>query len=152
MKKYNFELGMPERITVITADDRISLSVKDGRAMMGDLSVELTDGSICLTAQDTAVKTVILEWPIGWGEDDLFLGDAWERSYGDLGWRRLDSRRVMPWYFAASRGGGDLLCGSESASFRNLQLEDRLGEDGADSGCALWRRGREAGRPQATSR
>jgi hypothetical protein len=32
--------------------------------------------------------------------DLLVLGDAWERSYGELGWRNLIPERVMPWYFA----------------------------------------------------
>jgi alpha-galactosidase len=32
------------------------------------------------------------------------LGDAWERSYGDLGWRNLIPERVMPWYFATHDG------------------------------------------------
>ena len=32
------------------------------------------------------------------------LGDAWERSYGDLGWRDLIPERVMPWYFATYDG------------------------------------------------
>ncbi len=27
------------------------------------------------------------------------LGDAWERSYGDLEWRGMVPNRVMPWYF-----------------------------------------------------
>jgi alpha-galactosidase len=31
----------------------------------------------------------------------LFLGDHWERGYGDLQWRFLQPERVMPWYFAA---------------------------------------------------
>jgi alpha-galactosidase len=30
----------------------------------------------------------------------LVLGDAWERSYGDLGWRNVIPERVLPWYFA----------------------------------------------------
>jgi alpha-galactosidase len=30
----------------------------------------------------------------------MVLGDAWERSYGDLGWLNLIPERVMPWYFA----------------------------------------------------
>jgi len=34
------------------------------------------------------------------------LGDAWERSYGDLGWRNLIPERVMPWYFATTDGNG----------------------------------------------
>jgi alpha-galactosidase len=32
------------------------------------------------------------------------LGDAWERSYGELGWRDLIPERVMPWYFATYDG------------------------------------------------
>jgi alpha-galactosidase len=33
-----------------------------------------------------------------------YLGDAWERAYGDLEWKPLDGKRVMPWYFSASDG------------------------------------------------
>ncbi len=29
----------------------------------------------------------------------MILGDAWERSYGELGWRSVVPERVMPWYF-----------------------------------------------------
>jgi alpha-galactosidase len=32
------------------------------------------------------------------------LGDAWERSYGDLGWRNIIPERVLPWYFATFDG------------------------------------------------
>ncbi len=31
------------------------------------------------------------------------LGDAWERSYGDLGWRNVVPERVLPWYCAIHR-------------------------------------------------
>ncbi len=34
----------------------------------------------------------------------LCLGDAWERSYGELGWRGLVPERPMPWYFATYDG------------------------------------------------
>ena len=33
-----------------------------------------------------------------------FLGDHWERSYGDLEWRGVVGDRLMPWYFLASDG------------------------------------------------
>jgi alpha-galactosidase len=33
-----------------------------------------------------------------------FLGDHWERGYGDLEWRGLVGERVMPWYFVAHDG------------------------------------------------
>ena len=35
-----------------------------------------------------------------------FLGDHWERSYGDLEWRGFSADRVMPWYFLAATGQG----------------------------------------------
>jgi len=36
----------------------------------------------------------------------LFLGDAWERGYGDLEWRGWAPDRVMPWYAATSDRSG----------------------------------------------
>jgi len=37
-------------------------------------------------------------------ENVKVLGDAWERSYGELAWKRIDGKRIMPWYFAVSDG------------------------------------------------
>ncbi len=42
-----------------------------------------------------------LEWKRTFAAGESFLGDAWERSYGDLGWRPMEPDRVMPWYFLA---------------------------------------------------
>ncbi len=46
-----------------------------------------------------------LRWQKAVPGNPLLLGDAWERSYGDLGWRSIVPERVMPWYFLASDGG-----------------------------------------------
>ncbi|MGH9613917.1 MAG: hypothetical protein ACRD4P_12635, partial [Bryobacteraceae bacterium] len=40
-----------------------------------------------------------------------YLGDAWERSYGDLGWRPLEPERIFPWYFLAGDGASFMACG-----------------------------------------
>lgn len=48
-----------------------------------------------------ALSRIILRWPITFSNETLYLGDAWERSYGDLQWRFLQPERIMPWYFAA---------------------------------------------------
>ena len=32
------------------------------------------------------------------------MGDAWERSYGELSFRGIEPDRIMPWYFAVSNG------------------------------------------------
>ena len=60
---------------------------------------------VSLAAIEAAVKQVRLHWQGvpeagGW----KYLGDAWERSYGELAWRGLDANRPMPWYLFASNG------------------------------------------------
>lgn len=58
------------------------------------------------------LSRVILRWTKTFPGDTLYLGDAWERSYGDLQWRFLQPERIMPWYFAAHLPGvGTTLAG-----------------------------------------
>ena len=35
------------------------------------------------------------------------MGDAWERSYGELEWRGIVPHRFMPWYMIESDGSED---------------------------------------------
>ena len=59
---------------------------------------------LTLTARKTPVSAVHVRWTADVMPDLLALGDAWERSYGELGWRNLRPERVMPWYFATNDG------------------------------------------------
>jgi alpha-galactosidase len=45
-----------------------------------------------------------LRWNLCVPADLRCLGDAWERSYGDLEWRGIVPDRVMPWYFLTFDG------------------------------------------------
>lgn len=47
------------------------------------------------------LSRVVLRWEMEFPADALFLGDHWERGYGDLQWRHLQPERILPWYFAA---------------------------------------------------
>ena len=47
------------------------------------------------------LSRVVLRWEMAFPEGALYLGDHWERGYGDLQWRHLQPERVMPWYFAS---------------------------------------------------
>jgi alpha-galactosidase len=67
------------------------------RKQHGGLTVELT-------APEIGVKNLLLRWKANLAPEWKYLGDAWERAYGDLEWKPLDGRRVMPWYFLASNG------------------------------------------------
>ncbi|WP_112238140.1 alpha-amylase family protein [Kribbella monticola] len=47
------------------------------------------------------ISRVALRWEQRLSPDVLVLGDAWERSYGDLQWRHLQPERLLPWYWLA---------------------------------------------------
>ena len=56
-----------------------------------------------ITANEDKPKFVELHWDIESSADTLVLGDAWERSYGDLGFRKVsENDRYSPWYFIAT--------------------------------------------------
>ncbi len=67
--------------------------------------VELADTpaglSIRVSCPTGLLSRVVLRWETQFPSAALFLGDHWERGYGDLQWRTLQPERVMPWYFAA---------------------------------------------------
>ncbi len=77
-----------------------------------EISVEIAPGrsgaeaSVFVTAPKAALMRIRLRWhgtfPLGW----RFLGDQWERSYGDLEFRGLVGERLIPWYFLAYSGRG----------------------------------------------
>lgn len=60
---------------------------------------------LALEAPSTPIAVVHLRWQTPVAPGLKVLGDAWERSYGELGWRNLIPERVMPWYFATFDGG-----------------------------------------------
>lgn len=59
------------------------------------------------------LSRVVLRWETTFPADTLFLGDHWERGYGDLQWKFLQPERVMPWYFVAHHApsGGTFMAG-----------------------------------------
>jgi alpha-galactosidase len=53
---------------------------------------------LSLESPTLPVQRVHIRWTCRLPADVLALGDAWERSYGDLEWRPLQAERAMPWY------------------------------------------------------
>ena len=59
---------------------------------------------IQVSAKTTPLRFLRLTWRKSFAPQTRFLGDAWERTYGDSQWRTMDSGRAMPWYFLARDG------------------------------------------------
>ena len=66
-----------------------------------ELAPEGAGLGVKVTCPSGPLTRVVLRWTTTYSPMSLFLGDAWERGYGDLQWRFLQPERVMPWYFAA---------------------------------------------------
>lgn len=75
---------------------------------LDDLTVDLQptmDGMrISLHAPSTPLEKIKLSWPWSFPASAMTLGDAWERSYGDLSWASASDNRKAPWYLLVNDG------------------------------------------------
>ena len=97
--------------------DRMEVSLGQGffpcgGKIMKDISIEqrMENGNLAvtLTSEESRVCFLRLRWSFSASEqiqeNVKVLGDAWERSYGDLAWLPLDAERRLPWVCAVSNG------------------------------------------------
>jgi alpha-galactosidase len=106
---------LPELLARVFVDHdgtRLAPTDRQGRRFTSDrAAVTLTATSAGLAVRVTCpagpLTRVVLRWETAFPADTLFLGDHWERGYGDLQWRYLQPERVMPWYFAAHQASSD---------------------------------------------
>ncbi|MGO8791208.1 MAG: hypothetical protein ACLQVL_28020 [Terriglobia bacterium] len=93
---------------------RVALSISANRWQAEDVEVtteanrhgEGTTLALSVASPRSSLQRLQVRWSGRLPEGSRFLGDHWERSYGDLEWRGLAADRVMPWYFlVATRQG-----------------------------------------------
>ncbi|MFR9727493.1 hypothetical protein ACL02R_29650 [Streptomyces sp. MS19] len=76
-----------------------------GRWAAGGARITAEESADCLRVRAAAgpagLSRAVLRWARRASPGTLYLGDAWERSYGDLRWGLLQPERVMPWYVLA---------------------------------------------------
>jgi len=93
------------RITLSRSADRwqaegVEVSAETGQVGKG------TTLALSVASPRRSLARLHLRWLGRLPEGSRFLGDHWERSYGDLEWRGFDADRIMPWYFLAATGQG----------------------------------------------
>ena len=125
---------------------------------------------ISISAPRTQLTHVHLRWKSPAPATLRVLGDAWERSYGNLGWREMIPERALPWYFLTLEGnrlhGYGVKTGARSLAFWlrdnegvSLWLDVRNGGDGVQLGertleaaTVVTRESREGDEPFAAAR
>jgi alpha-galactosidase len=164
----------PDTVSVITETGKTELVLTDTEHWNGG-GVTLTARArrsgleLVLQAPGVAVKHLQVYWKADLPASWKYLGDAWERAYGDLEWKPLDPKRVMPWYFLASNGqlthgygvgtGASALCHwTAEAGGITLHADVRCGGSGVQLGqrklevcTVLCRRGRPGETPFAAT-
>ncbi len=87
---------------------RLSLSGSGQKWVGKGVAVECKLGpdslGLGLESPQSPIAVVQVRWQMNVPARLLILSDAWERSYGELGWRNVIPERVMPWYFATHDG------------------------------------------------
>ncbi|HEY3341479.1 MAG TPA: hypothetical protein VGK81_05650, partial [Anaerolineae bacterium] len=106
---YQDILRKPDGVSVETADGLLSLEpAGDFWRAKPEIEVRTysADGhlSVDVRAPGVALRRIHLRWHAEFPVDTRYLGDAWERGYGDLEWRACVPERIMPWYFLAYDG------------------------------------------------
>lgn len=111
----------------------------------GDVTVTTLPGeeqlSIQVTANTTPLRFIKLRWKTEEPFTGCFLGDAWERVYGDAGWTSTVPYKAMPWYFLVQKEGetagygvkvrtGSMAFWQADPSGVTLWLDVRCGGDG----------------------
>lgn len=104
----------PDSILVFAESGQFAL-VREGRKWQGgSISVQTGENGkpvISLQSPEEAILRLRIRWRFSVPENLVFLGDAWERSYGDLAWRNIEPERILPWYFLATDGSSTSGCG-----------------------------------------
>ncbi|HTE12515.1 MAG TPA: hypothetical protein VK645_16140 [Chitinophagaceae bacterium] len=87
------------------------------------------------------LNAVRLKWKHSISSKALFLGDQWERSYGDLQWKTDPSTVKNPWYvivydnkqtacFGVKTGAGSICCWGLNSDRLELTLDTHSGGNG----------------------
>ena len=99
-------IRLPEQVGILTDTFTVWKGTNHYKKddIEANLVLEKETLSVLLKADKTPVREIFLVWENEVESSDEILADHWERSYGDLEWKRAEDTEVMPWYFLADCG------------------------------------------------
>lgn len=119
-------LRVPDRVSVFeegkSAEKKLTRSGANWQTQGIEIATKVQHGrsgaelAIFANAPNAALTRIRLRWHGAFPQDWRYLGDHWERSYGDLEFRGLAGDRLMPWYFLATSGSITHACGVKTGA------------------------------------
>jgi alpha-galactosidase len=141
---------VPDAVSALRGAERLPLALTATEWKSRDVVVTtepLPDAELAIrvAAPGGAIDWIGLRWRGAFPASYRFLGDHWERSYGDLEWRGIVPHRRLPWYFLASdgralsgygvkTGAGSVACWQVDSAGVTLWLDVRSGSTGVELG------------------
>ena len=94
-------------ISILRIPDSVKISCEE-KEHDANIRYELCDNklTVFVSAATSRVKFLDLRWNVKIREEVFVMGDAWERTYADIGFAGLSSERTLPWYFALKHKHG----------------------------------------------
>jgi alpha-galactosidase len=138
-------LRFPSSVSILSAGQWIRLTGAGDRWTHQGLAVDLQETKdslgIRLHAPDRTVEKLQLTWPQTSPAGAKYLGDHWERSYGDLTWDSSFPQRLAPWYlliydgsethaFGVKTGAASIAAWQASPNQLDLFLDTHSGGSG----------------------
>jgi alpha-galactosidase len=114
--KKNPLMQMPDRVEILSDDKYLNLQTSDQQIWKyKDVIVELKKlkSSVQINVQSpkSTLKEVKLYWKYDFTKSISALGDAWERTYGDISWRKFGETSKLPWYCVVHDNKGAICFG-----------------------------------------
>lgn len=97
---------IPDSVRIITQNQTVFMNRQGAVFTHHDVELEFILQEkildIMLQSKGMPISFFMIRWNGNLKHNLRFMGDAFERAYGNLEWRRFDPQRIMPWYFLAS--------------------------------------------------
>ncbi|HEY4334728.1 MAG TPA: hypothetical protein VGM89_02495, partial [Puia sp.] len=138
-------IDFPTAVSVLSGGQWTALQGSGDRWTQGpfEVLVQHSGGAldIRLRAPGKELEKVKLSWKQAFDGNTRYLGDQWERSYGDLQWGPVAESRKAPWYvlihnghetacFGVKTGARSIADWEVSQSELNLVLDTHSGGEG----------------------
>lgn len=93
------------QVRLYTQNHVADMTAVGGQYRFADAVLELSEGKVFITGGTTPLCAVELIFSNTYFRDAMILCDAFERAYAELGWKKVDFARKLPWYFLANEEG-----------------------------------------------
>jgi alpha-galactosidase len=96
-------IKMPDTVKILSGNEYLTLHSSDKQTWIyRDIVLEFRSKkdsvAIFIQSPTMPLKEVQILWNYNRSANVKILGDAWERSYGDLGFQSVNASGKMPWY------------------------------------------------------